>query len=154
MKKIYALLFCIMTTISFGQVLSDDFNYADGTLLTANGWTAHSGGTAAPIDVGTSNGLIYAGYSGTTGFTASAIGNAARLDNTGQDVNKAFSTPITSGDLYASFLVNVTTAVDGYFLSLGTGTTTFFARFFAKKKNLPTNKKDTYLDHFGSVQFT
>ena len=131
MKKIYALLFCVITTISFGQVLSDDFNYADNALLTANGWTAHSG-TAAPIDVGTSNGLNYTGYSGTTGFTASAIGNAARLDNTGEDVNKAFSTPITSGDLYVSFLVNVTTAVDGYFLSLGTGTNTFFARFFAK----------------------
>jgi hypothetical protein len=133
MKKIYALLFTLtFSCISFGQVFSDDFNYADGALLTANGWTAHSSATTAPIDVGTSNGLNYTGYSETTGFTASAIGNAARLDNTGQDVNKAFSTPITSGDLYVSFLVNVTTAVDGYFLSLGTGTTAFFARFFAK----------------------
>ena len=132
MKKIYALLFTLtFSCISFGQLLSDDFNYTDNALLSANGWTAHSG-TAAPIDVGTSNGLIYAGYSGTTGFTASAIGNAVRLDNTGEDVNKAFSTPVTSGDLYVSFLVNVTTAVDGFFLSLGTGTTTFFARFFAR----------------------
>ena len=131
MKKIYFLLSCLLTISSFGQVFTEDFNYADNALLTANGWTAHSG-TTAQIDVGTSNGLNYTGYSGTTGFTASAIGNAARLDNTGEDVNKAFSTPITSGDLYISFLVNVTTAVDGYFLSLGTGTTTFFARFYAK----------------------
>ena len=133
MKKIYALLFTLtFGCISFGQVLSDDFNYTDNALLSANGWTAHSAAGNASVDVGVSNGLVYTGYSGTTGFTASAVGNAAKLDNTGEDVNKAFSTPITSGDLYVSFLVNVTTAVDGYFLSLGTGTTTFFARFFAK----------------------
>lgn len=133
MKKIYALLFTLtFGCISFGQVLSDDFNYTDNALLSANGWTAHSAAGTASVDVGVSNGLVYTGYSGTTGFTASAVGNAAKLDNTGEDVNKAFSTPITSGDLYVSFLVNVTTAVDGYFLSLGTGTTTFFARFFAK----------------------
>jgi hypothetical protein len=133
MKKIYLLLFTItFSSISFGQVLSDDFNYTDNALLSANGWTAHSAAGTASVDVGVSNGLVYTGYSGTTGFTASAVGNAARLDNTGEDVNKAFSTPITSGDLYVSFLVNVTTAVDGYFLSLGTGTTAFFARFFAK----------------------
>ena len=133
MKKIYALLFTLtFGCISFGQVLSDDFNYTDNALLSANGWTAHSAAGTASVDVGVSNGLVYNGYSGTTGFTASAVGNAAKLDNTGEDVNKAFSTPITSGDLYVSFLVNVTTAVDGYFLSLGTGTTTFFARFFAK----------------------
>ena len=133
MKKIYALLFTLtFGCISFGQVLSDDFNYTDNALLSANGWTAHSAAGTASVDVGVSNGLVYTGYSGTTGFTASAVGNAAKLDNTGEDVNKAFSTPITSGDLYVSFLVNVTTAVDGYFLSLGTGNTTFFARFFAK----------------------
>jgi hypothetical protein len=133
MKKIYALLFTLtFGCISFGQVLSDDFNYTDNALLSANGWTAHSAAGTASVDVGVSNGLVYTGYSGTTGFTASAVGHAAKLDNTGEDVNKAFSTPITSGDLYVSFLVNVTTAVDGYFLSLGTGTTTFFARFFAK----------------------
>jgi hypothetical protein len=91
MKKIYFILSCLITVTSFGQVLSDDFNYADNALLTANGWTAFSGTGTASVDVGVSNGLVYTGYSGTTGFTASAVGNAARLDNTGEDVNKNFT---------------------------------------------------------------
>lgn len=132
MKKLYTLLLIAVSTLSFGQLLSDDFNYTDNALLTANGWTAHSGSGSQAIDVGASNGLTYTGYSGLTGFTAAAIGNAARLDNTGEDVNKAFAAPVTSGDLYVSFLVNVTTAVDGYYLSLGTGTTTFFSRLYTR----------------------
>ena len=108
MKKIYFLLSCLLTISSFGQVLSDDFNYADNALLTANGWTAFSGTGTASVDVGVSNGLVYTGYSGTTGFTASAVGNAAKLDNTGEDVNKNFTTSVTSGSLYYTFLVNIT----------------------------------------------
>ena len=117
---------------SFGQILSDDFNYTDGALLTANGWTAHNGGGTAALDVGNSNGLTYTGYSGTTGFTGAIVGNAVRIDNNGEDVNRAFTAPVTSGDLYVSFLVNVTTAVDGYYFSLGTGTTTFFSRLYTR----------------------
>lgn len=133
MKKIYSILIGLISISSFSQVvLTEDFNYTDNALLTANGWTAHSGAGTQAIDVGASNGLTYAGYSGLTGFTAAAIGNAARLDNTGEDANKAFAAPVTTGDLYVSFLINVTTAVDGYFLSLGTGTTTFYSRLYAK----------------------
>lgn len=132
MKKLYTLFLITISAVSFGQILSDDFNYTDGALLTANGWTAHSAGGTQAIDVGTSNGLTYADYSGLTGFTAAGIGNAARIDNNGEDVNKAFAAPITSGDLYVSFLVNVTTAVDGYYFSLGTGTTSFFSRLYTK----------------------
>lgn len=132
MKKIYSLLFLVVSSVSFGQIIADDFNYTNGALLTANGWTAHSGAGTNAIDVGTANGLTYAGYSGTTGFTAAVVGNAALLDQNGEDVNKAFAAPVTSGSIYLSFLVNVTTAVDGYFLSMGTGTTTFFSRFYAR----------------------
>lgn len=132
MKKLYTLLLLIFSALSFGQLLSDDFNYTDNSLLTSNGWVAHSGAGNQSIDVGTSNGLTYSGYSDLTGFTGAATGNAARLDNNGEDVNKAFSAPVTTGDLYVSFLVNVTTAVDGYYFSLGTGTTTFFSRLFTR----------------------
>ncbi len=132
MKKLYTLLLIAVSTLSSAQLLSDDFNYPDNALLTANGWTAHNASGTQPIDVGTSNGLTYAGYSGLTGFTAAAIGNAVRLDNNGEDINKAFSAAVTSGDLYVSFLVNVTTAVDGYYFSLGTGTTAFYSRLFTK----------------------
>lgn len=137
MKKIYSIIIGLISTVSFGQVLSEDFNYPDTALLTANGWTAHSGAGSQAIDVGVSNGLTYAGYSGLGGFTAATVGNAVRLDNTGEDVNRAFGAPVTTGDLYVSFLINVTTAVDGYFLSLGTGTTTFYSRLYARPSVTP-----------------
>ena len=94
MKKNYALLLLI-SSISFGQVLSDDFNYANSSLLTSNGWNAYSGLGTNSIAVGVSNGLFYSGYSGLTGFCASAEGNAAQLFNTGEDVNKSFATAVT-----------------------------------------------------------
>ena len=130
MKKIYSLLLLVVTSVSFGQIFSDDLNYPDGALLTANGWTAHSG-TTNFIDVGASNGLTYTDYSGLTGFTAAAVGNAAQLDNTGEDVNKTFAAPVTTGTLYYTFLVNVSAASEGYFTHLGSGTT-FAARIFVK----------------------
>ncbi|MCF6129251.1 T9SS type A sorting domain-containing protein [Flavobacterium sp. AS60] len=129
MKKIYSLLLLVVTTFSFGQVFTDDFNYPDSALLTANGWTAHSAAGTNAIDVGASNGLNYAGYTTTAG-------NAALVDNTGEDVNKLFTGgPITSGTLYFSFLVNVSAAVEGYFTHLGPGgavTSPYAARVFVK----------------------
>ena len=152
MKKIYALLFCIITTISFGQVLSDDFNYADNALLTANGWTAFNGAGTASVDVGVSNGLVYTGYSGTTGFTASAVGNAARLDTTGEDVNKNFTTSVTSGSLYYSFLINVTDGTIGYFGGLLSSGTTFSNRVWVKPSTV-TGKINFGLSNTGSAIF-
>jgi hypothetical protein len=132
MKKIYSLLLLAVTTLSFGQILTDDFNYADNSLLTANGWTAHSG-TTNFIDVGASNGLLYAGYN-------TAANNAARLDNTGEDVNKPFAAAVNSGTLYSSFLVNVTAApgvaAGGYFAHLGTGTT-FVSKVYVRASATP-----------------
>lgn len=135
MKKIYSLILLVLTTLSFGQVVSEDFNNVDSSLLTANGWVANSGAGTNSVDVGVSNGLTYTGYSGTTGFAAAVVGNAARLDNTGEDVNKAFTTPVTTGSLYYSFLVNAATADAGYFTHFGPGgipTSPFAARVFLK----------------------
>jgi hypothetical protein len=133
MKKLYFLLFFTVSSLSYGQILSDDFNYSDNALLSDNGWTSFSGGTTQPIDVGASNGLTYEGYSGLTGFTSATEGNAARLDQNGQDVQKTF-TPITTGTIYYSFLVNVdaANAATGYSLGLTTNGTTFGNRFFVK----------------------
>lgn len=132
MKKIYSLFICLISFYSIGQTFSDDFNYPDNDLLTANGWTAFSGIGNNQPDVGVSNGLVYAGYSGLTGFTATAEGNAAVIDNTGEDVNKAFAAPVTSGYLYYTFLINVTTdaAIAGYFTGFNTTGTTFGNRIF------------------------
>ena len=138
MKKLYFLvLFSFFTLASFGQVVSEDFNYADNALLTASGWVAHSGAATQPVDVGASNGLTYAGYSGTTGLTGAIVGNAARLDNTGEDINKVFTPAVTSGSLYFSFLVNVTAAEagGGYFTHFGPGGTStsgFVTKVFVK----------------------
>lgn len=131
MKKIYFIFASLITTLSFGQILSDDFNYTDGALLSANGWTAFSGAGTQAVDVGTSNGLTYAGYSGTGGFTGVVTGNAARLDNTGEDVNRTF-TAVTSGSLYYSFLINVGQGDTGYFAGLNTTGTTFGNRIFVR----------------------
>lgn len=132
MKKLYSIFIGLISFASFGQVISDDFNYSDGALLTANGWTAFNGAGTQAVDVGTSNGLTYAGYSGITGFTGVATGNAARLDNNGEDVQRLF-TPVTSGTLYYSFLVNVGQGDTGYFCGVTVGTgTTFNNRIFVK----------------------
>ncbi|WP_445749089.1 T9SS type A sorting domain-containing protein [Polaribacter sp.] len=132
-KNYFFLLFISLSTLSFGQILSDDFNYSDSALLTDNGWTSFNGGTTEAIDVGASNGLTYLGYSGLTGFTAVAEGNAVRLDANGQDVQKTF-TPITTGTIYYSFLINIdaANAATGYCLGLTTTGTTFGNRFFVK----------------------
>lgn len=132
MKKIYSLLICLVSLTTFGQIFSDDFNYTDSSLLTANGWNGFSAAGTNAVDVGVSNGLVYAGYSGTSGFTAAVEGNAALLDNTGEDVNKTFAAPVTSGNLYFSFLVNVTSdaASAGYFTGFNTTGTTFGNRIF------------------------
>ncbi|RXR24617.1 T9SS type A sorting domain-containing protein [Flavobacterium stagni] len=124
MKKIYFLSFLLTCAFANAQLLTDDFNYADNALLTANGWTAHSGTGTNSIDVGASNGLLYTGYN-------TLAGNAAQLDNTGEDVNKTFSAPVTTGSIYYSFLVKINTAVDGYFAHLGSGTT-FVGKVFTK----------------------
>lgn len=107
----------------WSQVLVENFDYTIGSLLTANGWTAHSGAGTLPIDVTT--GLSFSGYAG------SGIGGAANVDNNGEDVNKTFTTPITSGPTYAAFIIQTqATNSVGYFLNLGQSAigTTFISR--------------------------
>ena len=77
-KFIIVILLVGLSLAGWAQLItSDNFNYPDNTLLTNNGWVAHSGGGTAPIAVGTSNGLVYNGYSGLTGITGVIEGNAA-----------------------------------------------------------------------------
>lgn len=145
MKKIYSLLLLTVSTLSFGQVLTEDFNYADNAVLTANGWSAHSGAGTNPVDVGASNGLTYAGYN-------TVANNAARLDNTGEDINKPFAAAVTSGSLYFSFLVNVTSGDAGYFAHLGTAPSTFAARVFVKPSTT-TGKINFGISNTGTASF-
>lgn len=109
-------------------LFEEEFDYANAELLTAHGWTGHSGGTTNAISV-TSPGLTYAGYTPITG-------NAASLTTSGQDVNKKF-TETSSGSLYASFLVNVSSAQTAgdyffHFAPTDIATNIFMARTFVK----------------------
>jgi hypothetical protein len=102
MKKLYTLVFFLTTSIMLGQsnYLVENFDYAAAAPLTSNGWTSHSGGTTNPISLSAA-GLTFPSYIG------SGVGNAALVTNTGQDLNKRFGADISSGTIYASFLLKL-----------------------------------------------
>jgi hypothetical protein len=128
MKKFYVIICLFISSMAFGQapLLIEDFNYSAADLLTAHGWNAHSGGTTNAVAV-TAPGLTFTGYIG------SGIGNAAGVNNTGQDVNKLFP-ELTSGSIYVSFLLNstATSATGSYFFHFfdPNAATAFRARTF------------------------
>ena len=119
MKKSLLLLISVTLLLlagnqqqGFGQtLLIDNFDYVAGTNLTSNGWTAHSGAGTNAITVN-STGLTFSGFPG------SGIGLSALLDNTGEDVHRVF-TPVTTGNVYCSFMLNVATVYSDYFFHLG-----------------------------------
>jgi len=118
MKKIYLFISLISTSCFFGQVnyLVDNFDYTAASLLTASGWTSHSGGTTNAVAVNT-GGLSWNTYIG------SGVGNAALVNNTGQDVNKPLAGNISDGSVYASFLFKPSAAVTS------TSTSNYFFHF-------------------------
>ncbi len=90
--------------------LFENFNYSAGTTLVFNGWTAHSAAGTNSITV-SPGALTYPGYA------SSGVGNKIIVVNTGEDVNRLF-TPVTSGSVTVSFLVNVSKAGPGdYFMN-------------------------------------
>ncbi|WP_207436058.1 T9SS type A sorting domain-containing protein [Sabulibacter ruber] len=95
-----------------GLLFEENFAYAAGSALTANGWSAHSG-TTAPVLVA-AEGLSYPSYAGQGG-------RAARLEVNGQDVSRSFDKVERGSTVYASFVVRVSSAhPDGeYFFHLG-----------------------------------
>ncbi|WP_317134600.1 inositol monophosphatase family protein [Leptolyngbya sp. 7M] len=128
-----ALMVLCAATISFAQapIFVENFNIAEGALLTENGWTAHSAGGTNPI-IGVVPGLTYSGYPG------SGVGNAAGMTTSGEDVHRTFTVQ-SSGSVYAAFMVRVsdasTDAGGGYFFHLSPDPigTAFRARVFAKR---------------------
>jgi hypothetical protein len=134
MKKTFSLFFALtilFTFTSYAQLLlEENFDYPAGDTLLNHGWNITGTSTLNPVVVAAS-GLSYAGY------LSSGIGNAASLTTTGQDVNKQYTDSVTSGSVYASFLVSVDSAktAGDYFLHLGvnpTNTFDFFARTFVR----------------------
>lgn len=92
-------------------LLVENFVYSPGTALTSVGWTAHSGAGTNPVLVGA--GLNFEGYSG------SAIGGAAYVVNTGEDVHRTFQ-EVTTGSVYVAFMLRTEASNSaGYFFHLG-----------------------------------
>lgn len=112
-RLLFLLLFALYFTGANAQstLLIENFDYTAGSLLTSNGWGAHSGGTTNAIAVSNS-GLSLPNY----GLSA---GNAALVVNTGQDCNLPF-TAVISGSVYTSFLFKIDSIpTAGYFFLLG-----------------------------------
>lgn len=107
--------------------LEENFEYTAGTTLVSNGWIAHSGaGTNSPTVA--ESGLAYPGYYAMSGLAGQTI-------NTGEDVHKNLLEAQTSGSVYNSFLIKVTSATEAgdYVYHYATNadiTTDFKAKFF------------------------
>jgi len=119
------------------RLLIEDFNYNVNDALTEHGWSVHSG-SSNPILV-TAPGLVFQGYVG------SGIGNAAGVNNTGQDVNKGFTPQTEAGPVYASFMVNATatSSTGDYFIHFfdPNATTAHRARTFILPGSAPGKMK-------------
>lgn len=113
-------------TPAFAQVLLEE-NFTFVGPLSSNGWTAvNAPGTN--VITAAAPGLTY------PNLPSSGVGNAASLTTSGEDDRKLFSAANTNGEVYTSFLINVSAAqANGdYFANVGTGTSTFFGRVFAR----------------------
>jgi endonuclease G, mitochondrial len=122
------LVILLAGSIHATSLLTEDFNYTAGTLLTTHGWVLSSGTGGIAV---TSPGLTYSGVVG------SGVGNAVTLTGaTSEDDHLDFSSSVTTGTVYASAMVNVTTITSSgadYVFMLGTGTGTFQSRVFIRK---------------------
>jgi hypothetical protein len=108
-------------------LLMENFDYSVATPLTDNGWV-ETGTTANPV-ISVSNGnLSYIGYPWSSG-------NLVSLAASGQDVNRSFAQQ-TSGAIYSSLLVNVTSAQNGdYFYHFGPASigSNYYGRVFLQR---------------------
>lgn len=134
MKKI---LLSVIATIIFvvnsdAQLLLDEnFNYgsSSGNLTTITSNWITQGNTTPSLIYSTSN-LSFVGYPSNSGGSAVLA--------TGQDINRAFGTTVTSGVVYASFLINLSnaSAAGDYFFHFmplsNTSSTDFKGRVFAR----------------------
>ena len=163
MKKSYLLILIsflfLPLSLSFGQIIVEDFNYPVGDSLTGHGWTKHSG-AAFTILVQTGS-LTYAGY------PSSGIGNHVVItggSGSKEDVNVGIDSFYTNGDVvYYSFLVNVASAAttQDYFIHIGnrvspTAFTLFAARVFVQdvSGNLRFGISNTSTQTMGTTNFS
>ena len=95
------LLLVVLAPVVGQTIFEENFDYPAGDTLTNHNWTQIRNGT--PITVA-APGLLYPGH------PSSSVGNAVRIINNGnQEVSNTFPS-VSSGNVYVSFLVNVTDA--------------------------------------------
>ena len=137
MKKIILLtLITIGTLTNYAQTfINENFDYTTNDSIAAvginNNWVAITGITTNAIRAN-GIGISLTGYPS----NSNGIGASASLTTSGQDAYRDISTPITTGNVYVSFLANVSAAqaTGDYFFALlpNTSTSTFAARTFIK----------------------
>lgn len=123
-KLILTAIIILNSSKIFSQLIEENFEYPEGSLLTNHGWTANTGADTNEIAV-TSPGLTFGNY----GY--SDIGLAATLKRNGQDVFKNFN-PQNAGSIYLTIMVKV----DSVSLTALNGD--YFAAF------LPSNSSSNY----------
>ena len=120
----YAMIFVMIGYLSAtGQILfEENFDYADGDSLPNQNWAQIRNGEKIRIF---SPGLTYPAY------TASGIGNAAKLVSDGNQEVRSTFTKQTSDSLYISYLINVDSASTDYgiYLYLGASDVDIFHRY-------------------------
>jgi len=119
-----------LSGLTYSQTyLTENFDYPAGDSLGDHGWVSFSGGSTNYLSV-FSPGLIFPGY------PLSNIGNTAKVLTNGQDAYKNMTSSDSTGAIYISFMVNVTSAQSAgdYFFALlpATSTTLYTARFYAR----------------------
>ncbi len=132
-------LFLFIGVMNATLLMEDNFTGTPGDALTTYGWTAHSGVAVNPALIGNTT-LSYSGYPPVSGYCAETIFTGT---TSAEDAHKAFGAQ-TSGSVYVSFLVNITTTTNAsgdYFLHFGPATigTDFKGRIFWKKDPAGSN---------------
>lgn len=114
---IISFLFVPSTNVFSTSVITENFDYAVGSALTANGWSSFNIGTSVPT-----NDILIASPSLSFPGGIAAPGKAISMNGQGNDATKSFTLiPITNGtSVYASLLVNFSSVE-----STGTGDTFF-----------------------------
>lgn len=95
--------------------------------MSSNGWISYNTGSI-DATINSSN-LIFADY-------PSISGNSVFIGDDGLDYYKNFSQSVSSGTIYCSFLINVssaTTSTSIYVLSLGANNSSLSGRFYVSK---------------------
>jgi len=147
MKKVFLqLIVMLISTSAFSQLNVENFSYGTPTSTTADTLTNPAfGGSVWRRHSGTGNPLTYKGTSlSFPGYTSSNIGGSVGfkfLTASAEDANRSI-TPYTSGQVYVSFLLNMSnaggTTADYFFFLMDTNAiTSFRGRHYIKSGSAP-----------------